>query len=504
MKKRGLGIFLSYGYTFLNMICSLFMSSFLLRGLGDTEYGLYQTISAFSVYLVMLEFGTGTVMSRNIAMCRAESKDDKIKNSVSTIWYITVALSLLITVVAVIFCLNLGNVYSETMTPKQVAYGQKMFVIMAVYLLVSFFTNNLNGILLGMEEYTFGGKVRIIKLILRTLLLIVLISFKPLGIIVAAVDLLVSLGVFIVTFVFCKKKYKIKFKIKYFDKEVFLNCMPLCLALLLQTVINQANNSVDKFIIGVKMSVESVALYSIAQYVYSLISTIGTIPIGMYMPQIAKEIAAGKKERELTATLVPACRLVVLCCGTVLFGFLAVGRQFVGLFYGISKQEAWMYAVITCLPMFVNMTTGVILNVVDIYNKRLVRSLILGGTTALNIVLTLLLIPYYGILGAVIGTAISLILGNVIIMSIYYKKALGIHIMWLYLQAYKGLLPAQIIAAVIAFAAAYFIKNIYVAFFAGGLIYVIIAAVMMLLFGLNVSERKKVDGLLKKLKLRKG
>ena len=503
MKKRGLGIFLSYGYTFLNMVSSLFISSFLLRNLGDTEYGLYQTVSAFSIYLVMLEFGTNSVMSRNIARYRAENNEEKIRNSISTIWFITVFLSIIITVVAVILCLNLDNIYANTITAAQAVYGQKMFAIMTVYLLASFLTNNLNGIVLGMEEYTFGAKVRIIKLIVRTVLIVALVIFKPFGIVVAAIDLVISLGIFIITYGFCKKKYKIKFKIKYFDKEIFLNCMPLCFALLLQTIINQANNSVDKFVIALKMNVESVALYSIVQYVHSTISTIGMTPMNMYMPQIVKDVVSGKEGRALTETLVPACRLVVLCCGTVFFGFIAIGRQFVGIFYGIPKQVAWIYAIIVSIPMFIDTTNGVILNILDIRNKRLTRSIALIGTTVLNIVLTVLLIPHYGIMGAVAGTAISFILGNLITMNIYYKKALGIHVMWLFGQAYKGLLPAQMISAVIAFVAARFIDNIYISFLVGGALYVILIGITTLLFGLNDSEKKKADAILKKLKLKK-
>lgn len=57
--SRGVGISISYINTALNMICGLFLSSFLLRHLGDNEYGLYQTVAAFATYLVLLEFGAG-------------------------------------------------------------------------------------------------------------------------------------------------------------------------------------------------------------------------------------------------------------------------------------------------------------------------------------------------------------------------------------------------------------------------------------------------------------
>ena len=74
LKKRGIGIALSYTNTFLNMITGLFLSSFLIAQLGDESYGVYQSVSSFVNYLVLLEFGTGTIMSRNLAACKARGE----------------------------------------------------------------------------------------------------------------------------------------------------------------------------------------------------------------------------------------------------------------------------------------------------------------------------------------------------------------------------------------------------------------------------------------------
>ena len=66
LSDRKLGIALSYANTILNMVVGIFLSSYLLRILGNTEYGIYQTITSFVNYLVLLEFGTGTVITRNL------------------------------------------------------------------------------------------------------------------------------------------------------------------------------------------------------------------------------------------------------------------------------------------------------------------------------------------------------------------------------------------------------------------------------------------------------
>ena len=175
------------------MVFGLVLSSFLLRRLGDAEYGLYQTVSAFATYLVMLEFGTGTVMSRNIAVCRSRNEEEKIKKHTATIWYINIFLSILILLVAIIFYFSLGSIYKNTMSLEQIVYGQKIFVFITVYLLASFFTQALNGFLLGCENYTFSQIINVIRLISRTVSLLLIISFIKRAVIIAIIDMIFSI-----------------------------------------------------------------------------------------------------------------------------------------------------------------------------------------------------------------------------------------------------------------------------------------------------------------------
>ena len=206
----------------------------------------------------------------------------------------------------------------------------------------------------------------------------------------------------------------------------------------------------------------------------------------------------GLSPSEFTNTLINPCRLTVVICGSILCGFFAVGSQFISVVYGESKTETWLYTVIILIPLFVNMSNAVIINVTDIANKRLVPSLILLGSTVLNIIMTVFLINIWGIIGAAIATSISIIIGNIIVMNIYYKKVLHINIMHLYKSAYSGLLPFQIIAGIVAFFAAKFIPNQLIGMFAGGTLYLLLSFSLIYFFGLKKEERAWVKNKIKK------
>ena len=200
-KNRSVGLILSYANTFLNMVCGLFLSSFLLKQAGDANYGVYQTMSAFANYLVLLEFGTGTVLARNISACRARQESKlQIERNISTIWTITTVLSILILLVAIGFYFSIEYVYAKSMTAEQIELGKRVFIFMVIFLLSSFCLQTLNGIALAHEHYTYSSSVSIVKILTRTALLVgLMLHFKNV-VVIAAVD--AAVGVALAVFFF--------------------------------------------------------------------------------------------------------------------------------------------------------------------------------------------------------------------------------------------------------------------------------------------------------------
>lgn len=495
-----MGLILSYINTFLSMICGLFLSSFLLRQLGDTDYGIYQTMSSFANYLVLLEFGTGTVLSRNLVASRTqgESKLQAEKN-ISTIWTIMAALAGLILLVSVVFYCLIPSIYSATLNGEQIILGRNIFVFIVVFLLSSFISQTLNGIALAHEHYTFSSAISIVKLILRTGLLAALIIGFRQAILIAVVDAILGVAIAIFSYCYCRKAFKVKINFKNFDKMILKASLPLCLAIFLQAIVNQSNNIVGKFILGVMSGPEDVALYSVALYIFGIFSSLSTIPVSMYVPQVTQAVLEGVEGLSLTKTLVQPSRLIVLISGSVLFGFIACGRQFIEIVYGQEYLLAWLMALLLIVPSFLNMSNAVVLNVLDAKNKRIVRSYILMATTALNLVMTIFGIKYFGIIFAAAATGIATLI-QVIIMNIYYQKAIGIKVMYLFANIYKGLIPYQMLGAIVGFIIGRLIYNVYIAFLVSGMVYVIVSFGGFLLFGKNEKEGTYVQKILLKLK----
>ena len=502
-QSKKMGITLSYVNTFLSMVFGIILSSYLIRALGDTEYGVYQTVTAFANYLLILELGTGTITQRNVVICYQNGDQEGIDKTISTMWLITIILSLAISVISIFFYCSIDDLYRNTMSPDQVQYAKKIFFFFMGNLLLTFLTQTLNGYALGVKKFSFAQIARLARVVIRTVTIIGITVFYRHSIVIAAVDFLLSLVCFLLTFNFCRRKCSMHIRISLFDKSIIAESLPLCLALLLQSVIQQANNSVDKVIIGARLSVASVAVYSVAQQIYSIFISVMIAPVTMYLPQVAEDLNKGLNKRHFTNTLIQPTRLITLISGTILFGFIAVGKQFIIVFYGREKIQAWIYALILIVPLFLSMTNGVVINILYITKKRLVRSLVLFGITLENIILTWIWVNRFGVIGAVMATAITMFVGEAIILNIYYDLALNIGIFRLYWIAYHKTIPILAASA----ASAYWISNFFssplMGMLAGGCLYVAVAAMLLYKFSLTIPEKQLVSRCLNRFRLYK-
>lgn len=504
MKNRSIGVALSYTNTILSMICGLFLSSFLLKQVGDTDYGIYQTMASFANYLVLLEFGTGTVLARNLSAARARGETKQyIEKNISTVWTITAALSVVILAVSVAFYFAIPAVYANTLDGEQIALGKNIFIFIVIFLLSSFVSQTLNGVALAHEQYTFSSITSIVKLISRTIVLAALVGHFKAVVIISAVDAAIGVAIAVFSYFYCRKAFQVKINFRSFDKLILQSSLPLCLAIFLQAIVNQSNSIVGKFVLGVMAGPEDVTLYSVALYVFSIFSSLTTIPVSLYRPQVTQHVVSGLDGLPLTKTLVQPCRLTVLVSGAVLFGFFACGKQFITIVYGQEYILAWAMALMLIAPSFINESNAIVLNVLDVKNKRLMRSYFLMITTALNILMTIVGIKLFGIVAAAAATGISTLL-QAVMMNIYYQKAVNIKIPYLFFHVFKGVLPYQIIGAGLGFVVGRLIENIYVSFLAAGATYVVVAFGCFLLFGKNEEEKHIIEKCVKRIIKKKG
>ncbi len=497
--QRKVGMLFSYVSTLLLMAVNIFLTPFLLRSLGDAEYGVYKMMASFAGYLVLMNFGTGTIMTRFVSSYLGKEDKKGERNFIAMGLIVTGALALLIAAVSFVLYIFLDEIYMDKLSLPQLQKAKSLFVILAINIIVTLVSQAYEGIVMAYERFVLTNGFKIVKTLIKVTLVLVLFQFKADSLLIVSVDLALSVLYLVICFVYSQVKLKATPKLYKFDKAIFASALTFSLAMLLQSVVNQVNSNVDVTILGIMLGPDSVTVYSIAMQVFMIFSSISTAAVAVYLPKFSKLVASGHKDGEtLTREMIAPSRVQTLVSGAILFGFLVCGRDFINIWVGADYSLAWWIAIIIMIPTFFVYTNGIVVSVLDALGKRLVRSAVLCAVALCNVGLSIGLVFWIGELGAPVATAIATFIGSFIIMNIYYKKVIGIRIMSLFKGIFKGILPALLLSSLVTLPLVIFVPVGLLGFALKGGVFILTLMVSMLLFGLNKGEKTMIKIFLKR------
>ena len=148
-----------------------------------------------------------------------------------------------------------------------------------------------------------------------------------------------------------------------------------------------------------------------------------------------------------------------------------------------------------CVPLIQNMG----LTIVVAQNKHQFRSIVYLIIAIVNVITTYLTVPYWGIYGAAVCTCISYIIGQGLVMNIYYYKVTGINIPLFWENILKmAIVPIGLTIVGIVIKKYLIIEN-WLSFLGGVFIFSCIYATLMYRVAFNQYEKKIFTDPLKKL-----
>ncbi|MBO4983388.1 MAG: oligosaccharide flippase family protein [Clostridia bacterium] len=496
-KSKKIGAILSYLATILTSAVSIFLTPFILSRLGDAEYGVYRIVQSFTGQLALISIGLGTIASVFIAKYNVRKDENALKekeNFVAMGITIATVLSVILLIIGGILFFFVDDLYANTMTSDQLQLVNKMYVVLVINVALYLFRDIFVGIVHGYERFVYCNGLKVLRILLRVALIIVLLGIGMRSLALVLCDLALTVFMLLCDVFYCFFVLKLKAKFHFFDKALFRNIFSFSLAMFLQTFVNQVNQNLGSVILGAMVVPELVTVYALALSLYlafnSVVSSIATL----YTPEAAQLVQRGATEDELSDFTIKVGRIQAITSTLIVGGFLIVGRQFVEIWTGASKMDVYYLALILMVPTVIStMFTGAN-SLLDAYMKRMGRSIILLITAIINIVLSIVLIRFIGYWGAAISTAVSVVVGQIIAMCIYYKKVFGFKVIRFFIGSFKGILLSLIIALAVTFPFGYLNLGNLVMLLVKGVVFVAVYGACMLLFGMTKNEKQALFG----------
>lgn len=432
MQKKNIGIILSYILVLAEVAVGMLFTPILLKYMGSSEYGLYKLVVSWVSVISVLDFGLGGTITRYVVKYRAEDDIKGEENFLGIAFRIYVFLSVFVVLIGIIISFILPDI-SKSILPEQIARTRIAFLILMLKTALLLLTHAYTGWLTAYERFTESKMLAIINIVLRLALVCVLLPICPSVYVVVGVDTLLTVLQLAANIVICKKVIPTQIRLKKWDWKLVKEIFNFTVFLFLASVINQFNSNIDSIVLGIYTTTKIVGLYSCAMQIYTLYSSLSTAIQEVYLPSISKTVFKGADNKTVTESLVFPSRLQIYILFLALTGYILFGKSFFELWIGKSYNAFEInLCYITGLVIMVSSTVQLFQNTVTcvLKAKNMMggRVLITGISTIVNFVLTMLLVPHYGTLGAASGTAVSMVFGYTVAANFYYKNKVGINV----------------------------------------------------------------------------
>lgn len=492
MNQIKAGAILNYVIIGLNTLVGLLYTPFMLRCLGQNEYGLYSLVASVIAYLTILDFGFGNAIIRYTAKFRAEGKAQEQWEmfGMFVIVYSVIGLIALCGGMALYF--NVDNLFDHTMSGADLSIAQTMMLLLTVNLAFTFPLSIFWSIISAYENFVFQRVVNIIRILLTTGVMIALLSIGFKAIALVVVQTVFNLLTLLLNYLYAKHKLKIKIVFHKFNFAFLKEIATYSFWIFLNAIMDKIYWGTGQFVLGSISGTIAVAIFSVAILLQQMYMTFSSSISSVLLPKITMMVSHNRSAKEISELFITTGRIQYLILALILSGFIVFGQSFINLWAG----QDYSYAYIITLIFFVSLLIPLIQNtgivILQARNQMKFRSLLYLGISAVSLVFQILLTKKYGILGCSIAIGGALILGQGLIMNIYYAKKQSIAIV----TFWRKIIKASIVPVVFTILGSLYTYNIALAnWLQLGLsifIFVCLYIPVLWLIGMNEYERNLV------------
>lgn len=501
--NRKIGVIYSYVLMFVEVISATLFTPFLIRSLGQSEYGVYQLVASITAYLTLLDLGVGNAVVRYMAKYRAENNKQKQEEflGVATLFYGVIAVIVLI--VGGILLAIFPTVFAKGLSPEEISIGKKLLFVTVLSVSFMLGTSGFANTLTAYERFSFAKGLTIVMTVLKIAVaaLVLKLGMRSLGVVVVYFITTVIIRGTCTGYVFFKLKLKPHFKNLDFSfvKEIF----SFSAFVFMQMIAVQINSMTDSVLLGIlaKGSAVIIAVYGAGAQIVQYFKTVGGHFNGVLMAGVVRLVESGANAKALQDEMVRIGRIVFMMLGMVFTVFLVNGADFMVLWAGEDYRQGYMVAAAIMVPTMVALVQSIGGQILWAMNKHRTQAVVQIVSALINIVLTAFLIKWNPLIGAVIGSVIALTVGDVLCMNVMFKKEIGISLMGYYKGLFKGILPSLLLCAGagLLFNLIGLSKFGWLGLVVNCGVMVLVYGICMLIFGMNASEKHMIFGIFKKI-----
>lgn len=430
------GSFLSYIQMFLNIFIGIIYTPIMIRLLGKSEYGLYQTVSSTIALLGILNLGFSSGYIRYYAKYKKDNDENSIYKLNGLFIIIFTIIGLIAFICGTFLSFHLNIVFDTGLNTQEYEIARVLMLLLTINLAISFPMSVFSSIISANEKFIFQKLLSMFKTVVGPLVTLPLLLMGYRSIAMVLITILIALISDAVNVYYVVGVLKNEFIFVGFEKGIFRSLFTYTVFIAINIIVDQINWNIDKLLLGRFKGTGTVAVYSVGYSLYSYYMLFSTAITAVFIPRVHKIVNETsnnfkRQRRELTQLFTKVGRIQFLILGLIASGLVFFGKNFIIKYWaGSGYEESYYVALLLVLPASIALIQNIGVEIQRAENKHQFRSIVYLIMALVNLGLSIVLCQKYGAVGSTIGTAMAFILCNGLIINIYYHKHCNIDIVY--------------------------------------------------------------------------
>ena len=257
--------------------------------------------------------------------------------------------------------------------------------------------------------------------------------------------------------------------------------------------------STGQFVLGAYVGTAVVAVFAVAIMLESMYMSFSTAISGVFLPKVTAMAVRDSDGKSISDLFIKTGRIQYCVMSLVLSGFFLFGRQFIHLWAGVGFDEAYIIAMLFFIPLTVPLIQNLGITILQARNQMKFRSLLYLVISLMSLVAQIPLSKYYGGIGCACAIAGALVLGQILVMNVYYQVKQKIDIVGFWIEIIKmSVVPAVLTLLTYHVLQQYTLDSV-VKLVAGIVLYLVVYLPLFFMLSMNAYERNLILKPIKKI-----
>lgn len=502
MNQLKAGAILNYIIILLNTLVGLLYTPFMLRTMGQSEYGLYSLVASVISYLTILDLGFGNAVIRYTAKFRAEGKQSEQYEMFGMFFILYMVTGIIALCAGSALYLNVDALFGKTMTSIELDKARIMMLLLVFNLAFTFPMSVFGSIITAYEKFVFPRILNIARILLNTLVMVCLLKMGYRAIAMVIVQTVFNVLTLIFNYIYCKKELHIKLYFRRFQwgflKEVAIYSFWICL----NVIMDKVYWNTGQFVLGAFIGTAAVAVFAIAIQLQNLYMQFSSAISTVFLPKVTSLITIGNDDKTISDLFIRTGRIQYIIMSLVLSGFIVFGRQFIILWAGPEYKEAYLICLMFFISLLIPLIQNLGITILQARNQMKFRSLLYVGIAFIALICQILFARKWGPIGCAAAVSCALLIGQGLIMNIYYYRKQNIDI----IQFWKEILKMSVVPLFMTIVALLLIRHVeinsWLQWLSAVSVYLLVYLPVFWFISMNRSERDLIREPFRKLFLK--